>query len=150
MCYGQVLCLPWAGQELWDWVDHIFWDVTPFSLVEICQRLEEIAASSTEYTMVKQWIPLKCVSVVPNCMASNSRHSNHLNMNHLYMFFPYHNKWACLNFSQAHFKELTSHFSTSSFICHFGGTDCRKWNTALWWISVHNYTKFGIWLITVI
>lgn len=98
----------------------------------------------------KQWIPLKHGSVVPNCVASNSRHSNLLDMNHLYLFFPYHNKRTCLNVSQAKFKELTSHFSTSSFVCHIVGTDRRKWSTALRWISVHNYTKFGILLITVI
>jgi len=23
LCYGQVVCLPWVGWELWDWVDHI-------------------------------------------------------------------------------------------------------------------------------
>lgn len=54
-------------------------------------------------------------------------------MNHLYMFFPIHNKRACLNFLQAHIKELTSHFSkflssamllvliVGNEVQHFGG-----------------------------
>jgi hypothetical protein len=40
--------------------------------------------------------------------------SNLLDMEHLYAFFLYHNKGACLNFSKAQLKQPTSHFSTSS------------------------------------